>query len=261
IFVGIGYSSPTLASVMTDLSPAFTFILALISRMEKIGLRVRSSMAKIMGTIVCITGALIITLYRGLPLTTGSPSMPQVLLLQLHSSWIIGGFLLAWAAFLLSVLLIVQTWIVRDYPAELMLTLLTCVIVTIQSTMVALIVEKDVNAWILKPDVELMTIVYAAFFVVAIRSVTHAWVCKTKGPVYLSMFKPLGMIIASAMGVSLLGDTLYLGSVIGGVIIAIGFYAVIWGKAEEEKAVRESRIFSFESSSPKVPLLNEHVEA
>lgn len=46
---------------------------------------------------------------------------------------------------------------------------------------------------------------------VAIRSVTHTWVCKTKGPLYISMFKPLGMIIASAMGVSLLGDTLYLG--------------------------------------------------
>ncbi|XP_030449687.1 WAT1-related protein At5g40240-like [Syzygium oleosum] len=261
MYVGIGYSSPTLASVMTDLAPAFTFILALVSRMEKIDLRVQSSMAKFMGTIVCITGALTVTLYKGLPLTNVSPSMHQELLLQPHSSWIIGGFLLACAAFLLSVLLVVQTWIVRDYPAELMLTLLACVIVTIQSTIVALIVEKDVNAWMLKPDVELLTIVYAAFFVVAIRSVTYTWVCKTKGPLYISMFKPLGMIIASAMGVSLLGDTLYLGSVIGGVIIAIGFYAVIWGKAQEEKAVQESGSFSFESSSPKVPLLSKHVEA
>jgi len=54
-----------------------------------------------------------------------------------------------------------QTWIVKDYPAELMLTLLACVVVTIQSTIVALIVEKDVNAWKLKPDIELMTIVYS----------------------------------------------------------------------------------------------------
>ncbi|XP_018720251.2 WAT1-related protein At5g40230 [Eucalyptus grandis] len=261
MFVGIGYSSPTLASVMTDLTPAFTFILALISRMEKIDLRVQSSMAKLVGTIVCIAGALTVTLYKGLPLTNGSPSMPQELPLQLQSSWIFGGFLLACAAFLVSLLLVVQTWIVKDYPAELMLTLLACVVVTIQSTIVALIVEKDVNAWKLKPDIELMTIVYSAFFVVSIRSVTHTWVCKTKGPLYLSMIKPLGMIIASVMGVSLLGDTLYLGSVIGGIIIAFGFYAVVWGKAQEEKVVEESGSISCESSSPKVPLLNKHMEA
>ncbi|KAF7846811.1 hypothetical protein BT93_L3707 [Corymbia citriodora subsp. variegata] len=210
MFVGIGYSSPTLASVMTDLTPAFTFVLALISRMEKIDLRAQSSMTKLVGTIVCIIGALTVTLYKGLPLANGSPSMSQELL-QPQSSWIIGGFLLACAAFFISLLLVVQTWIVKDYPAELMLTLLACIVVTIQATIVALIVEKDVNAWMLKPDIELMTIVYSAFFVVAIRTVTHIWVCKIKGPLYLSMIKPLGMIIASVMGVSLLGDTLYLG--------------------------------------------------
>lgn len=76
--------------------------------MEKIDLRVQSSMAKFVGTIVCIAGALTVTLYKGLPLTNVLPSMRQELLLQPHSSWIIGGFLLACAAFLLSVLLVVQ---------------------------------------------------------------------------------------------------------------------------------------------------------
>ena len=31
MYFGIGYSSPTLASAMTDLTPAFTFILAILS--------------------------------------------------------------------------------------------------------------------------------------------------------------------------------------------------------------------------------------
>lgn len=76
--------------------------------MEKIDLRVQSSMVKFTGTIVCITGALTVTLYKGLPLTNGSPSMPLELLLQPQSRWILGGFLLACGAFLLSVLLVVQ---------------------------------------------------------------------------------------------------------------------------------------------------------
>jgi len=88
-----------------------------------------------------------------------------------------------------------------------------------------------------------------------------AWACRKKGAVYVAMFNPLGIVIALAMGTVFLGDTLYLGryvhmhvarnnvtffltnklldfdslcSVIGGAIIAIGFYAVIWGQAQEE---------------------------
>nr|GEW98705.1 zinc finger, CCHC-type [Tanacetum cinerariifolium] len=50
------------------------------------------------------------------------------------------------------------------------------------------------------------------------------------------MFKPLTIVIAVTMGVLFLGDSLNLGSVIGGIIITIGFYGVVWGKAKEEHA-------------------------
>lgn len=50
-----------------------------------------------------------------------------------------------------------------------------------------------------------------AVFAVSLRSIVHTWACHKKGPVYTSMFKPIGMVIAVFMGVSFLGDTLYLG--------------------------------------------------
>jgi len=99
--------------------------------------------------------------------------------------------------------------------------------------------------------------------VLSTRSVVYAWACGKKGPVYVAMFSPLEIVIALAMGIVFLGDTIYLGryvhayiyiarnsvrflvtnklldfdslcSVIGAAIIAIGFYAVIWGQAQEE---------------------------
>jgi hypothetical protein len=36
------------------------------------------------------------------------------------------------------------------------------------------------------------------------------------------------------MGAIFLGDALHLGSVIGSMILCIGFYTVIWGKARED---------------------------
>lgn len=51
----------------------------------------------------------------------------------------------------------------------------------------------------------------------------------------------------------------YFCSVIGGVIICIGFYAVIWGKAKEERTEDESGLSGLgTSSNGKVPLLQSH---
>ncbi|KAL7171427.1 hypothetical protein ACSBR2_036141 [Camellia fascicularis] len=162
MYIGIGYSSPTMASAMNSLIPAFTFILALVTRMEKLDLKVQSSQAKSIGTILSITGAYIVVFYQGPPILFSRP-LPNLhsFSVSVQSNWIVGGFLLATSSFLISLLYIVQTWIIKDYPAEMVVTLFGCIFVTILSAIVALIVERDPNAWTLKPDVELITIVYS----------------------------------------------------------------------------------------------------
>ncbi|TYJ43489.1 hypothetical protein E1A91_A03G156800v1 [Gossypium mustelinum] len=228
-YIGIGYGSPTLASAMADLTPAFTFIFSIISGMEKLDLGIKSSQAKSLGTLVSITGAFVVTLYKGLPLTTSPRKysfLHQVLGIP-HSNWIIGGFFLASHSVIFAIILNVQTWIIRRYPAEMLVTLICSIIVAILSSVVSLM----------------------AAFAVAFRSVVHKWALRKKGPIYVSMFKPLEMVIALAMGIAFLGDKLYLGSLLGAAIIAIGFYAVIWGQAQEEKMVHDAR------SSNKHPLL------
>jgi hypothetical protein len=44
-------------------------------------------------------------------------------------------------------------------------------------------------------------------------------------------------------------------SLVGAAIIVLGFYAVIWGQAQEEKVVEDHQISSYEQSSPRAPLL------
>ncbi|KAK3223274.1 hypothetical protein Dsin_010299 [Dipteronia sinensis] len=254
LYTGIVYSSPTLSSAIGDLTPAFTFILAIFSGMEKLDLRVKSSLAKSIGTIVSIAGALTVTLYKGPAILITSYSHNKLQLLQ--TNWVIGALLLTVAYFFLSLLYIVQTWIIKDYPEELMVTFICCIFVTIQSAIVALIAESDPIAWKLKPDIELIAIGYSAVFAVAVRSLVHTWSCHKKGPVYTCMFKPLGIVIAIAMGVTFLRDTLYLGSIVGAAVIAFGFYSVIWGQAQEEKMVDDEAVFNnIKSSSLKSPLL------
>ncbi|XAR65041.1 hypothetical protein NMG60_11008996 [Bertholletia excelsa] len=268
VFNGIGFGSPTLASAMNNLTPAYTFLLAILFRMEKLDLKTRSSQAKSLGTIISVGGAFIVTLWKGPAVLVRSSS--PLLLISPHDdfnvsspqqqSWIIGGFVLAVAFLFKALMYIVQTWIIKDYPAELIVSLISCTCATSVSTIAALMAEKDADAWQIRPGIELATIVYMAIYGLAIRNITHIWALRLKGPVFVTMFKPLGIVIAVAMGVIFLGDILYLGSVIGAAVTAVGFYGVMYGKSKEEKIVEDGKIIDVESSPASPLLLNKTME-
>lgn len=163
-----------------------------IIRMEKLDLKAGSCRAKCIGTIVSIIGALIVTIYKG-PQIAFASSTFKILDENLRSqisNWVIGGFLLAISAVSIALFYVVQvnltkafktpvkeflpclknltlfylhfqTSVIRDYPAELMLTFICHIFVTMQSSIVSLIAERDPSAWRLKPDVELIAVGYS----------------------------------------------------------------------------------------------------
>lgn len=80
-----------------------------IFRMEKLKSKSISSLAKSLGTLVSIAGALVVTFYRGPAIMISSPStLHQQLLASQQASWIIGGVLLAADCVLTSAWLILQ---------------------------------------------------------------------------------------------------------------------------------------------------------
>ncbi|CAJ1931502.1 unnamed protein product [Sphenostylis stenocarpa] len=270
MYSGIEYSSPTLCSAMIDLAPAFTFIFAIISRMENLNLKQHSCQAKIIGTVISIAGALIVTLYKGT--TLNIRFLRNVVFggngtyLSVQSDWIIGGSLLATASLCLSLLYIVQSFkcssntmqtsVIKEYPEELVVTSICCSMVVILSAIVALLAEGNTKAWIFTSRDELIAVCYSAIFVVSMRSVVCAWGCLKKGAVYVAMFNPLGMVIALGMGVVFLGDSLYVGSMIGAATIGVGFYSVMWALSQENKNMaNENNENSDSLTSSSTPLL------
>ncbi|XP_075474984.1 WAT1-related protein At3g28050-like [Primulina tabacum] len=262
-YTGINYSSPTLASAMSNLVPAFTFVLAIIFRMEKVKLSSTSSKAKIIGSMVSISGAFVVTLYKGpilFPYTNYSRvSLHRQILSSLQSNWTIGSLFLAVEYSLVPLWYIVMTQILKEYPAELTLIFSYTLCVSILGGIVGFFVEPDSSKWKITPSVALASYLCSGIFGCCLNNAVHAWALHVRGPVYVAMFKPLSIAIAAAMGVIILGDTLYLGSVIGATVIAIGFYTVMWGKAKEEM-VEFDETSDLESSSAtlKHPLLRSH---
>ncbi|KAK9751008.1 hypothetical protein RND81_02G235500 [Saponaria officinalis] len=263
--IGIRYSSPTLASAMNNLSPAITFLMGILFRMENLSLRAHSSLLKLIGTIVSISGAFIVTFYQGLPIILFSVSMPTahelIALLRWSDepNWVLGGLFLFASSVFLSLSFIIKTWVVRDFHSEILITLISFFFETIVAGLVTLVAETDTSVWTPTVRIIWISLLFGALQVGIVNTV-QTWACGKKGPLFVAMFKPLQMVFAVIAGVSFLKDVLHIGSVIGGTIIGIGFYTVMKGKAEEEKVKRVDEPTLFyssgeDASSHKVPLI------
>ncbi|KAL2232266.1 UNVERIFIED_CONTAM: WAT1-related protein [Sesamum indicum] len=59
------------------------------------------------------------------------------------------------------------------------------------------------------------------------------WAVESKGPLFVAIFSPLTLIFTAIISAFLWKETLYLGSVCGGILLVGGLYCVLWGKNKE----------------------------
>ncbi|XWS40777.1 hypothetical protein CRYUN_Cryun17cG0024600 [Craigia yunnanensis] len=261
-YKGIELGSPTLASAISNLTPAFTFILAVFFRMEKVAFRSSRTQAKIIGTITSISGALVIVFYKGPKVISSPPGTSSSVLLQRplgssQSNWIIGGLLEAVAYLLSSFWYIIQSQVMKIYPEEIVVNFFYNFSVAFISLPVCLLAEPNLSSWRLTPSIAVVSVLYSGLFGFSFSSAVHTWGIRLKGPVFVAIFRPTSIVIAVVMSAIFLGEAVYLGSVIGAVILTTGLYAVLWGKAKEEEITDDDSGLStlVHLSSGTVPLL------
>ncbi|KAK8534039.1 hypothetical protein V6N13_028278 [Hibiscus sabdariffa] len=210
-------SSPTLASANNNLMPAFTFILAVFFRMEKVAFRNSSTQAKIIGTIASIFGAFVIVFYKGPKVISSFSSLsslsssPSSDLLQRPSNWIIGGFLLTIATLLTSFLYIIQSQIMKIYPEEITVNFFYNLFGTIISLPICLLAEPNLSSWKLTSTLAVVAVFYSGLLGLSFTSLTHMWGVRLKGPVFVASFKPIQIVIALVMSAIFFGEAVFLG--------------------------------------------------
>ncbi|WRX30524.1 EamA domain - like 10, partial [Theobroma cacao] len=237
-YLGMKYTTATLASATVNVLPAITFVMALIFRLERVNLKKVHSIAKIIGTVIMVPGAVIMTLYKG----------PAINFIKLQGGghhgatnaaeakhWVAGTLMLLARCWGWSGFYILQSFTLRMYPAELSLTALICFIGTIGGAAVSFAVERDMNAWKIGWDASLLAAVYSGVVCSGIAYYAQGVVLREQGPVFVTAFSPLCMIITAALGSFLLAEKVHLGSIIGTVIIICGLYTVLWGKSKDQQ--------------------------
>ncbi|KAL8041237.1 hypothetical protein ABFX02_10G152800 [Erythranthe guttata] len=252
-YAGLKFTSPTFSCAMSNMLPAMTFVMAVLCRMEKLNMKKVMCQAKVAGTIVTVGGAMLMTVYRGHVINMFwssfiHPKQSYVPTTSNHADssadkdWLKGSILLiiatlAWASFF-----ILQAITMRKYTAHLSLTALVCFMGTLQSIAVTFVMEHKPNAWVIGFDMNLLAAAYAGIVSSSIAYYVQGLVMQKRGPVFVTAFSPLMMIIVAIMGSFILAEKIYVGGVLGAVLIVIGLYSVLWGKYKEYKEMEAEQI-------------------
>ncbi|KAL9816687.1 WAT1-related protein [Arabidopsis thaliana] len=231
-YLGMNMTSATYTSAIMNILPSVTFIIAWI-------LSGGTKQAKIIGTLVGLGGALVMTLYKGplIPLPWSNPNMDQqnghTNSSQDHNNWVVGTLLIllgcvAWSGFY-----VLQSITIKTYPADLSLSALICLAGAVQSFAVALVVERHPSGWAVGWDARLFAPLYTGIVSSGITYYVQGMVMKTRGPVFVTAFNPLCMILVALLASFILHEQIHFGCVIGGAVIAAGLYMVVWGKGKD----------------------------
>lgn len=238
-FMGMKYTSATFAATMVNILPAITFVMAWIFKLEKMKLTSIRSQAKLFGTVATVAGAMIMTLIKGPGFqmfgASGANSTHDLksIDISLHDA-IKGSIMITIGCFSWAGFVILQATTLKVYPCELSLTAWICLLGTLEGTAVALVMEKgNSSVWFIGWDSRILAAVYSGIFCSGLAYYLQGVVMKERGPVFVTAFNPLCMIIVAALSSFLLAEKMYLGRIMGAVIIIVGLYMVIWGKGKD----------------------------
>ncbi|KAF2564650.1 hypothetical protein F2Q70_00015598 [Brassica cretica] len=108
---------------------------------------------------------------------------------------------------------------------------------SVVAVIIALCWNCDLKEWKLGWNIRLFTIAYASIVMSGMVIAVNAWCVESRGPLFVSVFSPVALVVVALVGSFILNETLHVGSIIGTVIIVGGLYLVLWGKNKEMKSI------------------------
>ncbi|CAK8540169.1 unnamed protein product [Lathyrus sativus] len=255
--IGLSYTNPTYAAALQPAIPVFTFLFAVIMSVERVNLKSYEGLAKVGGTLICVSGAVLMVLYRG-PSLIGYAELviiPQnginVGGLPETSGWLISGLkdlgldnfelgvvFLIGNCMCMAAFLTILAPVLKKYPANLSVTAYSFFFGVVLMAIVSLFMTDLSSDWILTQP-EILAIVYAGTIASAFNYAVISWCNKILGPALVSLYNPLQPGFSALLSQIFLGSPIYLGSIIGGSLIIAGLYTVTWATYKEKQAIVE----------------------
>ncbi|CAA0824218.1 WAT1-related protein [Striga hermonthica] len=231
--VGVEYTSATFSCAFLNMVPVLTFLMALPFGLEKVDVKRSSGRAKVWGSLVCLCGAVVLIVYKGIPLFHFAQRIE--LLQHSHERWAIGSVALLGGTLCWSLWYILQTSIGNKYPCHYSTTAIMTCFSALQSAVFSSFIDRDLSVWILRTKSDIFIILYTGIVGSGLCFVGMSWCVKKRGPLFTAAFSPLVMIMAAMYEIPVLHQQLHLGSVLGSATVIAGLYILLWGKEKDDQ--------------------------
>lgn len=213
-----------------------TFIIAVLLRVESLNMKSKAGAAKITGTLMSFAGVMLLTIYKGVALTHQDVPSGQHAEAAAESgkkSWTLGTLALLANCLCFSFWLLLQSKLTKKYPALYSSTAYMFLISSLQGGGLTAAIQRRASVWALTRTVEIVTVLYTGILGSGVGYVLMTWCVEKRGPVFTSSFIPIIQIMVAIIDFFFLHENIYLGSVLGSILMITGLYILLWGKKRD----------------------------
>ncbi|KAK9724358.1 hypothetical protein RND81_05G067100 [Saponaria officinalis] len=252
-FASLRYTSPTFVTAMVNSIASITFIIAVFLRLEALDIRNPRGIAKVLGTLISLGGVMVMTFYRGSVLRNICHPLYDIRQTAvIHENWLKGSILTIASCISWPLFYILQAFTLKRYPAQLSLTTWMSVVGAAQSAVFTAFAVRTPGVWAIGFNIDLWSTIYGGVVCSGIIIFIQLWCTEAKGPMFVTMFNPLSTILVAIIAYFILAEKLYVGSIIGAIVVIVGMYLFLWGKEENQPQTNSAELY-VDCEESKVP--------